>query len=215
MKAGERIRQPLKGGDGTQVQAPQNRHNPAAQHVCPEWDAQPLVHLSEISRTGKAVIPSEAPAQPALPRVTGNLASDPRGHDQTLQHDRAGLASQCLIEKGQDRNAGGGVEELLEIVDAKEHGDGEKPGGHEPDGHGSHDGDGDHLFRPSDFFRQMGGAVQACKRPIGIDQPDDEGFSWVSTPTGAVASRRARSPIPFCFHPVWLTKLANTKRAAA
>ena len=53
-------------------------------------------------------------------------------------------------------------------------GDGEEPGGCEADGDGAHDGDGDLAFGTLDFFREVGGAVEASEGVVGVNEADYE-----------------------------------------
>lgn len=108
--------------------------------------------------------------------MTGNLASYPGRHDQAFQRDRTPLASQRLIKEGQNWNAGAGVEQSLKIVNAEEHRHGIKPGGHEANGHRPHDRNWNRSLRTGYFLRHVRGAVETGKRPIGVDQSDDESF---------------------------------------
>ena len=123
--------------------------------------------------------------------MTGDLTSDPGRHNQTFQRDRARLTNQRLIKEGQNGNAGFGVEQLLQVVDAEEHRYGIKPGGHEANGDGPHDRNGNRPLRVSYFLRHVRGAVETGKGPIGIDQPDDESFSRQSFSLGPLQSARS------------------------
>lgn len=113
--------------------------------------------------------------------MAGNQTTYPSRHDQTLQCDCAGLAAHCLVEERQDGNTGAGVEKVLELLNAKEHGEGEKPRGDETDCNRPHDRDGYHLFRACHLLRQMRGTIQTCERPVRVDQPHDECFTAVSS----------------------------------
>ena len=129
----------------------------------------------------QTVVTGKTPAQPALPRMAGNQTTNPRRHNQTLQCDCAGLAGQCLVKERQDGNPGAGVKKVLELLNAKEHGEGEEPGGDETDCDRSHDSDGYHLFRAGHLFRQVRGTIQTCECPVRVDQPHDECYTGVSS----------------------------------
>lgn len=79
-----------------------------------------------------------------------------------------------MVEQFQDWNTRRRPEDAVEIVDAEKHGDGIEPGSHEADGDGPQDGDGDHLLRARDFLGHVGGAIQAGKGPVRVDQADDK-----------------------------------------
>ena len=114
-----------------------------------------------------------------------NLAPNTGGNDHALEDNSAGFVGKCLEEKLQDRNSGQGVEQAIEVLHAKEHGDGVEPGGDETDCHSAHDGDGNHLFGSGNLFGHVGSAIQAGKSPIGIDQTNDESDA-VRFPAGVV-----------------------------
>ncbi len=176
---------PIKSRIRSQIQTSQNRHNHRTDQVGAEGHVELPVDVAQESGTGESPVSRETPAQSALPRVAGNLASHPGRYDQAFQGDRTRFAPQRLVEEGQDRHPRGGFEQFLQVVHAEEHGDGVKPGGHEPDGHRPHDGDGDHPLGARHFLRHVGGAVDAGERPIRVDQSDDKRF-----PGSAIGPRR-------------------------
>ncbi len=121
-------------------------------------------------------IPCKRPTQPALPRMTRNLASQPCNNNQALQHNGARRMIQRAVEQLQDRHIRRRSRDFRKVThDAEEHGDAVEPGGREADGDGAKDRDRDHTLRLRDFFRQVRRAVQTREGPIGIDEADDEG----------------------------------------
>lgn len=117
--------------------------------------------------------------------MTRNLTSNARRNDHTLEHNRAGLATQRLVEELENRHIGRGGEESVQIIEAEEHADGIEPSGDEADGDGAHDGDGNHFLGPMNLFGHVGGAVETGKGPVGVDEADDEGDA-VGGPAGVV-----------------------------
>ena len=133
--------------------------------------------MAQIPGKWDTLIPRKTPAQPALPRMARNHASHARRHDQTLQRNSPSFGREGLEKESQDRNASDITEEAGEILHAEEHGDGVEPGSDKADRDGTHNGNGNHLLRAMDLFGEMGGAVEAGKCPVGVDQAHDEG--WV------------------------------------
>ena len=131
--------------------------------------------MTEEFRQRQTLIPSKTPTQSALPRMTGDHASNSGRHDQTLQGNCTGFDAQGLIEESEDGYTGDVTEEAVKILHAEEHGNGVKPGSHESNRYSAHDGNGNHLLRTMNFFSKMRGAIEASECPIGINQAYDEG----------------------------------------
>ena len=165
----------VKSRIATQIQQPQHRHDDAANEMRSERDISAGVDMAEEFGKGQAAIASKGPAEAALPRVASDQAPDARGDEEGLEDDGARFALEGLVEEGEDGDEGGGGLEVGEGAHAEEEADGVEPGGDEADGHGAHDGDRDHFLGTVDFFRQVGGAVEAGEGVIGIDEADDEG----------------------------------------
>lgn len=136
--------------------------------------------MAQVSRKRHPPVPGKTPTQPALPSMTRNQASNPSGHDQTLQNNSTSFSTQSLIEESKNGHAGGIFKKAIEILHAEEHGNGVEPGGHKANGYGSHDRDGNHFFGAMDFFGEMCGTVEAGKGVVGIDQAHDESLELVN-----------------------------------
>ena len=147
------------------------------------------VHVAQVFASRQASVPCKAPAQARLPRVARNLAANTRCDDQALQHNCASLIDERLVEELKDWHQCRRIENVVKVVETEEHGNRVKPGGHEANGHGTHDGNRNHLLWARDFLSHMRGAVEACKRPVGIDQTDDKRYA-ARSPAGVVDKGR-------------------------
>lgn len=137
----------------------------------------------------ETAVAGEGPAEPRLPGVRGDLASNTGHQDQGLEHDGACLVAQRLVEELKDWHAGGGVEQGLQVADTEEHGDTVEPHRGEADGDGAQDGDGDALLWLADLLGHVGGGVEAGKDPVSVDETDDV-RNPVRLPAGRVDERR-------------------------
>lgn len=103
-------------------------------------------------------------------------AAQPRGDDERLEHDGAGPVAEGLVEDFEDGDESRGREDVCKVADdGEEHGHAEEPARYEADTDCAHDGYWDHFLRAMDFLGQMGGAVEAGKAPVCVDEADDEG----------------------------------------
>ena len=165
----------VEGRIAPQVQQSQDRHDDAADEMCPERDIDAGVDVAEEFGKGEPAVASKGPAEPALPGMASDQTPDARRDDQGLQHNGPGRASEGLIEQGQDGYECGRGLEIRKAVHAEEEADGEEPRGDKSDGDGPQDGDGDHFLRAMDFLGQMSRAVEAGKGIVGVDESDNEG----------------------------------------
>ena len=163
---------PVEGGVRAQIETSQRAYDGATEQMRPHRHPEPGIDMAQIPPERHAPVPGKAPAKPTLPRVARHEAPDPRGHDQRLEHDRAGLVPQRLVEQGQSGNQGGRVEEGVEVGDGEEHGYGKWPGGVEADEDSAHDGDGDHALGSVHFLGEMSRAVEAREGVVGVDETD-------------------------------------------
>ena len=143
------------------------------------------IDVAEKPGKGQPPISSKTPTQSRLPRMACDLATDTRRDDQTLENDGSSSVAQGLEKELKDRHQSRGVEKIVKVVHAEEHGYRVEPCRDEANGYGTHDGNGNHLLWSSDFFRQVRGTVQARKCPIRIDETNNEGYS-ILAPTGVV-----------------------------
>lgn len=117
--------------------------------------------------TRQASISCKAPAQTALPRMAGDEAASSSEDNECFQDTRTNHVGR-LIKNLNYRYTGGGESHVLEILNAKHHADGERPGCTESDGDGTANGQGDSLFWLRDFLGHVRGAIEACERPLWI-----------------------------------------------
>ena len=148
----------------------------------PDWHIESWFHLTQPLPKRQTLVSGEAPAQAALPSMTGNLATNARGHNQALQCNSACLATKRLIEQFQDRDESRCVEQRLEILQTEEERDTEEPRCNKTNGHGAHDGNWDHLFRTCNLLGHMCRAVKAGKSPISIDEANNKGDTILRPP---------------------------------
>ena len=73
-----------------------------------------------------------------------------------------------LIKEFEQRDERFGIEDGVEVGDGEEEGDGVGPGGDEADGDGAEDGGGDGVSGGGEFFREVGGAVEAGEGVVGV-----------------------------------------------
>lgn len=125
--------------------------------------------FAKVLVAGDTSIPGKGPAQSALPRVRCDQTPHTRGDDEGFQCNSTGVIPDCLVEEFQDRHGRRATRDTFQIAQTEHHADAEKPGCHESDAHGAHDGDRDHLLRSANLFGQVRGAVQTGKGPITVD----------------------------------------------
>lgn len=108
--------------------------------------------------------------------MTCNQAAQSCRNDEHFQHDCASPIVEGFVEELEDGDARVRGDNVCKIPDnGEEHGDGEEPARYEANGYRAHDGNWYHFFRTVHFFGEMGGAIEACKTPVGVDETDDEG----------------------------------------
>ena len=140
---------------------------------------QPLVRR-------QASISCKTPAKTTLPGMACNQTPQSCRNGECFEDNGAGSVVKCFVEELKNRNPRGRGGDICKIADyGEEHGHGKKPARDETNGDGPHDGNWNHPFRAVHFFGEMGGAIEACKTPVGVDETDDEGDAAL-LPAGVV-----------------------------
>lgn len=159
---------------GSQIQQAKNTDNEAADAVRDEGHVEGEVDPRDPLVAGYPAVTRERPHQTRLPGVAGNQTSHSRDQEQSLQDDGAGLVVQRLVVKLQNRDLCGRVDELVQVLQTKEHGKAVEPRGGETNRNRGQDGNRDVSLWLRHLFSHVSGRVQTSEDPVGVDQTDNK-----------------------------------------
>ena len=159
---------------GAQIQQTENTDNEAAHAVRDEGHVEGEVDPRDPLVSGDTAVTRKRPHQTGLPGVAGDQTSHSSDQEESLQDDSARLVVQGLVVKLQNRDLGGRVDELVQVLQTQEHGNAVEPGSGETNGNCGQNGNRDVPLWLRHLLSHVSGRVQTGKDPVGVDQSDNK-----------------------------------------
>lgn len=153
--------------------------------MCVQWNTQVGVNDGQVLRERQTVVTTERPTQTSLPSVSRNGATASGKEKQRAQAKCSGLVVKSLVVDVHDGQPGTVVDDLVQVSNTEEHGDGVRQCSDKANGHGTQNGNRNDAVSTVDFFSQVRGRIKTRETPVRVDQTNNEGDSS-RVPAGVV-----------------------------